>query len=362
MNSIKRIGLVVISCIILLLACICPVSASGSPMFTRDDLLDIGFLEDDEGVLYFPSDGFDPFDFSFYLNNSKNYPDFNPNLIPWADSPNYVRDIIALGYDYFVNSFNSQSPSFDTVNATNTEYKVPFVGVRVAGNNVNVYVGYNLCLAVHYTTYRMVLCVPGNFYNGTNLSGWALYRATYDRQTLELTTPWYDARSSAEPWGDTGFLYSLTTSWLSETNAYDLYFYGANVDYKGRQVASVTYGLLNDDEYASAGVRVNYPDGFQSGQFFIYPEFYRNGYAAFFKPNIFGSVDTGAVDNYYGEQEQLYEEIPDFNPDDIFGEFDTSGWSFVFTLVQNFVVDYTPIFTLVSTMLTLGFIALILGR
>jgi len=123
MNTLRRVGLVAVSCIILLLCLLCPVSASG--FITYDDFIDLGYQVDDDGSLYIT--GFDPLSFmSTMLATEPNYPDFKPNDIPWKDAPQYIKDILIMDYKDFSNT------NFDF---STTEYKVPFVCVRVNGAN-----------------------------------------------------------------------------------------------------------------------------------------------------------------------------------------------------------------------------------
>lgn len=359
MNTLRRVGLVAVSCIIFLLSIICPASALDNveePLFTRQDLIDLGYLSDSDGVLYVPFNHFDPLNVSNFLITEKNFPDFDPSKIPWSDSPQYIKDILSIGYEYFNNS--------GSIDMTTQPYIVPFVGVRVSGSTAQVYVGYNLCLATHTSSHRVVLCVPSNFYDGSYYSRYRYYRASFRISDMTMITPWYDASSDASPWGDTGYLYSLTSSWISETGSYDLYFYGANVDYKGRNVATVNYPLLTNDENSSAQVFVDYPNGFYSNRFVLDPSYFQNTYISSFTPSVYGSLDNSAIGDYDSANEQLGDLVG--NPDDIFSDFfidfDTDSWSVVFDIFAIFITQNSFLMTLILSTLALGFFALVLGR
>lgn len=350
MNFLRRCGLVFVSCIILLLSLLFPVSASG--FVTRDDLIDMGYLEGEEGVLYVPSNSFDPLSFSsIMLTSEPNYPDFSPNDIPWKDAPQYVKDILIMDLKDFSNS------NFDF---STTEYKVPFVCVRVNGSNAMVYVGVNISLV--YITDKSRVFIGGIMPPYPAIQKAYLYRATFDLDTMNMTTPWYNASSDYTQWGELGQVFAYTGALTNTNGTYDLYFYGANSVFRNN-IASISYSYSNTNQNDLAYVVVNQPLGFQSGVFFRNGDNYLNTYASYFKPTIYPEVDTGVVDDYDSAEDAL---INNYNPGNISGdikvEVDSDSWNAVFQIFNMFVTGNSVVVTLIITMLSLGFLALLLNR
>lgn len=350
MNTLRRVGLVAVSCIILLLALLVPVSASG--FVTREDLIDLGYLEGEDGILYLPSDSFDPLSFSsIMLASEPNYPDFSPNDIPWKDAPQYVKDILIMDYKDFSNS------NFDF---STTEYKVPFVCVRVNGSNVMVYVGVNLCVV--YTTNNSRLSIAGVMPPYPQIQKAYLYRATFDLDTMTMITPWYNASGDYSQWGQSGQVFTYTGALANTTGKYDLYFYGANSVFRNN-LSTIAYPYSDTNMDDVAYVVVNQPLGFQSGTFFRNADDYLNTYASFFKPSIYPSVDSGIVGDYGSAEDAL---VNGYNPgnisSDIKIEIDSDAWNAVFQIFNMFITANPVIVTLIITMLSLGFLALILNR
>lgn len=350
MNTLRRVGLVAVSCIILLLCLLFPVSASG--FVTREDLLDLGYLEGEDGVLYVPSDSFDPLSFSSILLTSEpNYPDFSPNDIPWKDAPQYVKDILIMDYKDFSNS------NFDF---STTEYKVPFVCVRVNGSNVIVYVGINICVV--YTSNNNRLSIGSVMPSYPQIQKSYLYRATFDLDTMVMTTPWYNAGGDYTQWGERGQVFTYTSALTTTTGKYDLYFYGANSVFRNN-LSTITYSYSDSQPDTFASVIVMQPLGFQSGTFFRSPDDYLNTYASFFKPSIYPEINSGVVGDYGDAESNL---VDRYNPDglgeDLSIDFDSTTWAVVFSIFNLFITDNTFLYLLISTLLTFGIIALILGR
>ena len=89
----------------------------------------------------------------------------------------------------------------------------------------------------------------------------------------------------------------------------------------------------------------------------------RNTYCSFFKPNFYGSLDTGIVDDYGSAENEL---INGYDPGNLSGDInidiDTDSWNAVFQIFNMFITGNSVVMTLIITMLSLGFIALILNR
>lgn len=348
MNFLRRFGLVFVSCIILLLALLCPASAAGT--ITREDLIDFGYSEGESGELYVQ--GFDPLSFtSILLTSEPNYPDFSPNDIPWKDAPQYVKDILIMDYKDFTNS------NFDF--STN-EFKVPFVCVRLHNNTAMVYVGINV--SVIYTTNNNRVFIGGVIPPENQTS--YLYRATFNITDMTMTTPWYNASNDTTSWGDGQYVFAYTGALANTTDKYDLYFYGANNVFRSnKNYATIAYSYSDTSEH-TAIISVNQPLGFQADTiFFSNQSSYTNTYCKFFTPTIYPELNSGVIDDYGDAESAL---VGGYDPGNISGDInidiDTDSWSAIFQVFNMFVTGNSVVVTLIITMLSLGFLALLLNR
>ncbi len=363
MNTLRRVGLVVISCIILLLALLCPVSAAS---FIEEDVqLDNMF---DSGLMLTPNGTLTSGTSTTDLASSPNYPDFNPNMIPWKDSPDYVKSVLIA----YLNDFNKPgNPLY-----FETPVKVPFVCVRVNGSNVMVYVGWNISVVNLHDSNRPVIgrfvsdgYVSNDSSNVKMLSS-TLYRATYNLSDMSLITPWYDASSDFSIW-DTDFwsdpnkhsVFTYTGALVNSTNKYDLYFYGSNYCFTDASNRFRICSAAKDSGMSSvATVYLNYPGGFSSSLEIFYND-YPNTYCQYFVPKIMPDVNTGIVGDHSAAEDEL---VNGYNPDNLSGdiniEVDASAWQAIFSIFNLFISGNAVLVHLIVTMLSLGFIALLLNR
>lgn len=359
MNFLRRFGLVFVSCIILLLALLCPVSAVS---FYDENFTIEGTL--DNGIMLSPSAN----GVAAVLVSEPNYPYFNPNDIPWRDSPDYVKSVLSLNLSDFNKPGN---PLY-----FETPVKVPFVCVRVNGSNAMVYVGYNI--SVVYTSDNSRVFIGRFLYRGFNpddstdvkMLSSTLYRATYNLSDMSLSTPWYDASAELTLW-DEGFdgkehVYAYTGALTSSTGKYDLYFYGSNYAFSDASLRKSTISIPKNDSSSSpdATVALSYPLGFENDSiFFANQTAYTNTYCKYFKPTIYPQTNTGVVGDYSDAESNL---MNGYNPGDISSDLsisiDSSSWEAVFSIFNLFITSNGVIVTLIITMLSLGFVALLLNR
>ena len=267
MNTLRRVGLVVVSCIILLLALLCPVSASMVP--EGDVFLDESF---NSGLMMTPNGTL-----ASTSVTEPNYPSFNPNDIPWADAPQYVKEILSAN----LNDFNTPNFSFDT-----TRQLVPFVCVRVNGQLVHVYVGWNISVVYTSNNGRVNIGYVNSFENSSirKIQTPTLYRASFVISDMSVDTAWYNATNDSSAWdtlNDINRVYLYTTSGLTTaTGKYDLYFYGSNNVFcdASKNVSSIAIYNGDSDDPPYASVALSYPLGFESGRFFSHQSDYVNTY------------------------------------------------------------------------------------
>lgn len=353
MNTLRRVGLVVISCIILLLALLCPVSAA---MVLEDDFI----LEEsfNSGLMMTPNGTL-----ASTSLTEPNYPSFNPNDIPWADAPQYVKEILSAN----LNDFNTPNFPFDT-----TRHLVPFVCVRVNGSNAMVYAGYNISVVWTSNNSRVNIgrVFPFNSEELLKIQTSTLYRATYNLSDMSLTTPWYNASSDAVAWdtlNDFNHVYLYTTTGLTTaTGKYDLYFYGSSNVFNDASRNISSKGFYNGDaqDPPVASVTLNYPLGFSNdSSFFSHQSDYVNTYCKYFVPSIYPEINSGVVGDHSAAEDKL---INSYNPDglgsDLKVDIDAKSWGVIFNIFNLFITSNTFLYFLISTLLTFGIIALILGR
>lgn len=352
MNTLRRVGLVVVSCIILLLALLCPVSAAMLPEVDvfLDESFNSGLMMTPNGTLASTS------------VTEPNYPSFNPNDIPWADAPQYVKEILSAN----LNDFNTPNFPFDT-----TRQLVPFVCVRVNGQLAHVYVGWNISVVYTSNNGRVNIGYVNSFEDSSirKIQTPTLYRASFVISDMSVDTAWYNATNDSSAWdtlNDINRVYLYTTSGLTTaTGKYDLYFYGSNNVFSSvlgnTFVRSFNNGSSSDSHIAS--VYLSYPLGFESGKVFVNQSDYVNTYIKYFVPSIYPSINSGVVGDYGSAEDAL---INGYNPDNISSDLsigiDSSALAVIFNIFDLFITDNSVLVTLIITMLTLGFVALILNR
>lgn len=348
MNTLRRVGLVAVSCIILLLALICPVSATDEPMITRQDFIDLGYIEGEDGLLYVPKGGYDPLSFmSVLLTSEKNYPDFHPNQIPWKESPQYIQDIINGGFD---NVFSLADSSLIG------NYKMPFILVKAdaARDRVVVFAGYNLFLGLNTLTMSLRICGSSYFSSYTSC-----YYAIYRLSDMTITSPWSVYEPTA--WGDTGMVDYYSSSLALTDDVFDFYLYGGNTIRPNSVSVSIPVSTTNENAVVVGFA--NETIGFQDGRYFQFSSEWSNLYCSYFVPSYFSKVDTDIVGDYGSAENEL---INGYDPGNLSGDIkidiDIDSWNAVFQIFNMFITGNSVVMILIITMLSLGFIALILNR
>lgn len=283
MQIIKKLILVLVCCVVLLTSFINPAAASFVPDDSYEgdpDMLDEGWLYDD-GDYYIPYGLYEPI--APYLASQPNYPDFDPNDIPWEDAPQHVQNIL----------YNTPFISTTTMDYVNP-WKIPFVLVVTNGVIVRVIVGINLMFATYFATLddknnftptgNYVIC-PVLTSSGTPVTGVeyaCCYQAIYNFETLEPVNDWH----TVEAQSGGGNRFSIFSVNLLSLNAqYDFYCYGGNnigpgTNYKAQHINANATGY--PAWYAvSDGVK-----GFAAGESaFVYQStYYPNSYFKSFVP------------------------------------------------------------------------------
>lgn len=342
---------------------------------TVDDLFDIGFVFDGEAYVYTGDD--DPFDlgFSFFFSNHKNSPDFNPLDLPWLQMPDYVKDIINI-------DVSSYMPFSNNLN-------IPFVVLRVRPTVVEVYVGVN--------------CFLGRLSNAT--ASFSIF-AAIDDTALSDNSRCYTAiythnGSIYQDWsecnytkvGDRNTVYQVAPYYFGnmDSGELDYYVWGGNAGKVGNYDA-VNIPIDTSDQNIQISLYQS-TSGFSSGRFLPFQEQYPFQYFEYFSPltdddyqihleqeqnglleDILGEFQASgesdlttlpgeALEDFNKAESEL---VDDYNPDDLEDDldidFDNSALNFVWDLVDDFVTADNTVFTLFVSILSLGIIALILGR
>lgn len=352
-------------------------------IFTKDDLLDLGYVFDDDTAFYLENK--DPFDLgiSLFRSKEKNYPDFDIlKDIPWSSFPGYIQDIIYMSLD-----------GLNTALEDEYGFIVPFVGVQVTTNGTvaNVFVGTNVGLS--YISNAVESFSIFSFLTYPEISQHSkLYRLRVDLINGNIVD-WTEYKGEA--FGDTGkLLRMLPWNTGNNTSVDDWYLYGANgVGYVyGRDNIGDIYDIgsvgepskknLDSPEYVISNLS---PVGFADGRFLPNQDvFYPYVYFQYFVPpsreslqqqlqqEINNKLDdimdaTGTpdsiVDDYNDAESDLIDDYdPDNLQDDLEIELDSSALSFIWDLFDEFVTADYSVFTLFISILSIGIIALILGR
>ncbi len=282
MQIIRRSILIVVCIAVLLSSFIVPsfaVSTEPDP-----NMLDMGWLYDN-GDYYLPGDFQLP---SFLVSDEPNYPDFDPNDIPWEEAPAAVKEIL----------YNTPFISTSTMDYINP-WKIPFVLVITNGTVVRVFVGINLMLATYYSsnddlyngipTGSYVVCEvltsSGTVKTGVDFA--CCYEAVFDYDTMNMTTSWHTPEKFSV--GDRFTRFS--GNFISLTSAYDYYCYGGNNIGPGKSSVAIHIYTSNNSSYNSSGYPLlfavsNASGGFTAGSgSFIYNELiYFNSYFEAFVP------------------------------------------------------------------------------
>ncbi len=254
MKVIKQFTCLLV-CIVLLSSSFMVGYAAENVIYTAEDLIDFGFdYNSDEGI-YTYSGKDDPFGgFSFLASSDKNYPNFNPMTdVPWSSFPQYIKDILSMSLDGLLVEYGQP-------------FRLPFFLIRVNGSTLNIFAGVNVALG-QMNLSSMYCYIYG--YSGGDAGTYVypyscLYRCDYNYGSQSYTNNW--RKCEASPVGDKGTLFTFTSesSILTDTGAFDFYFYGANgVSWASKYTSlTVPYNSANTDHFVSFRLSKN---GFESG-------------------------------------------------------------------------------------------------
>lgn len=361
------------------------VSAEEDYLFTLDDLIEMGAYENENGAYVLTSDMVP----TPYLLAEKNFPNFDINQINWSSMPSYIQDIV---YSSFTKS--------DIYANRDTSY-LPFVMVRVNNSSYyTVYVGYNIFFgrtnassgSLYLATLSPGHCSEGSVYDfsgSTSFQNTCLYVATFKISDNSMTEDWFphtptrlDTLTNLSETSATTYVYSYR--WIGSYGAVsDFYLYGGNIGSSGNSdIVQLNYRLNDSSSYII--YFASSPYGFSSGNYISSPDSFSSTYITHFTPktpeqyqqqlqqeqnnkldNILGATGKpdSIVDDYNKAESDL---VDDYNPDnledDLDIELDSSALSFIWTLFDEFVTADNAVFTLFISIMSVGIIALILGR
>lgn len=349
-----------------------------------EDLEDFGFELDDEGnYAYYGKD--DPFNFGFSFNllNEPNYEYFDIKSLPWRSFPDYIQSILKLKPDTYM-------PYYTDVSADVAAYtkSIPFVLVRAYDTNLcDIYVGYNVFIGRYNDSSGNL-----NVFARTDIDS-SCYYARFDFDGNPVIN-WSKLILHA-PWS-TSLGYYQTYAIGDSQRVVDYYFYGGNVvKPTDSPLSSLSYQGLNSAGLTVTGLQSDI--GFASSRFFPLQDQYSYIYSTYFEIPDYNQLIQEEQNQILDEQNGLLEDIlgefqssgesdlttlpgealedynkaesdlvDDYNPDDLENDldidFDNSSLEFVWDLVDDFITADNTVFTLFVSILSLGIIALILGR
>lgn len=182
------------------------------------------------------------------------YPSFDPTLLPWYEAPKAVQDIINMG--------------LENADKIGSEYKMPFVAIRVNSSNVDVYVGINVVLGSSSTFTVRPISPASNFPSISSICYYAQFSHKY-----AVKSDWRQVDTVA--WGDS--LAYCSQTFISTDYNIDVYVYGGNGPGKNTAGEIPFVGSLN---FSGRNCYVNNKVGFADGRILY-------GYAAGEFPNVY---------------------------------------------------------------------------
>lgn len=248
------------------------------------DMLAEGFTyEPNLGVYLFDGEDFPMMDVpSLFLAASPNFPDFNPNMVPWETAPDYIKEIL----------YNT--PFICTTDRNYVDpWKIPFVLVLTNGDLVRVIVGVNLIFASYFATsesytgrnptgsyvFCNVLDASGNINPGIEYA--CAYEARYYFDTMDIAVDWH----SLVPMATGNRLSRFTGSLTSKDFAWDYYLYGGNNIGPGVSSANIPINSNQTSGFPCISAFSNSEYGFAAETVFIkFSEDYPYAYFSSFVP------------------------------------------------------------------------------
>lgn len=303
MQIIKR-SVVILTCIVVLLSSLCLNSFAYSADY-YDMLADGWMYDEDDHLYYIPYDPLpDTFDSPMFMLASRpNFPDFNPNDIPWESAPDYIKEIL----------YNIPFISTSTMDYVDP-WKIPFVLVLTNGLTVRVIVGINLMLGTYFATladsksstfnpvgtYVMcrVLGSDSSIYPGTEYA--CCYEARFSFDTFNVVADW----KSLPPESVGNRISRFTGNLVSSDSGWDYYCYGGNNI--GPGIASSTIPInTGTSSFPSVISSTNASSGF-SGNVFIYnQDLYSASYFSSFTPSTYEDKELEVSKGIWGTLKDL---------------------------------------------------------
>lgn len=203
---------------------------------------------------------------------------FEPNDIPWNETPSYIQDIIY-----------AEVPNMTVTDAL----KVPFVCVIKTVDFIRVFAGWNLCIGRR--GYRNVN-TDTNTFDNLYLCSFPAHESVFKQSVCyvanynnncELVGEWQQL--SPSDYGTTGNVMTYPGFVIGVGSQYDIYLYGANYPRSGA-VSSSSWQLTPS---AENGVSLSYYfmsavldpySGFSSGNYIVRPDDFTMMYMSSFTP------------------------------------------------------------------------------
>lgn len=285
MQTIKKVILVVICLVVLLTSFIHPAGA------VNQDMLDQGWLYDESEDVYYQYPYMEMSFPSLFSLSTPNYPDINPDNLPWNEMPSYIQEI---AYTPLPNM------------AVDTYVKVPFFLVLVTKSFIRTVCGYNLCYGRTYAVNSQILSSTCYLFSFNNLGSSAYsicYTADYDFN-YDLVSDWRISESS--DYGDTGYVEMYSGAGFNTSAAVDVYGYGANYGKSG----NVSYFSVKADDYYNVNVVQNL-NGFEAVRFLPYQDDFSKAYFQSFTPKTLSQIEAETSKGIWDSIKELPTKIAD---------------------------------------------------
>lgn len=228
----------------------------------------------EEDCYYAPYNSLDFEPIQLYSVSSPCFSDFDINKLPWLDMPSYVQEIVNA----------ERIPSGKVATDYAGEYKLPFMVIIVDGTYCHIYTGYNLMVAVRYTTeeekendtpFRYSIISRKS---GISANNAVCYRARYRISNYTLYEDW----KSISP-VSTGNTFNWYYNFEYDISNRDFYFYGVNGTYQDRTFEVVKLNSGQEGLFPQYVIVNNPVSGFASGTIVYHPEVFA-GYIGTFTP------------------------------------------------------------------------------
>ncbi len=344
---------------------------------THSELLEYGYIYYGDGA-YGLSPGVVPIEAmmpSLLTVSEPKYPNFDPRKLPWGSAPSYIQDIIYMGLS------KAQTTSL-------SEYRMPFIGISVRSFGIDVYVGVNVGLGYATSSGAVRICyiVPAATGNNAFPDYHCCYKASFDF-SYNMTSDW--SPLSSNTWGDTGRVQTYnSSSFFAPSWNVDIYLYGGNgVDVR----SNLSSSSIPSTSSANVLFTLNNSIGFGSGIYFHYMDTFSELYASTFIPPSISQIENELIQEGNSLQEEQNEKlddiinatgvpdsivddynkaesdlVDDYNPDNIDDDLDiqldSSALGIVWWFFNEFTTVDNEVFTLFISIMSVGIIALILGR